>query len=173
MKQAIIFVIGGVVGVVTMLLLCTSGNMPVDCSCAPDVEIPTDPLPPNQGAVIDSTEFYGMMTAFDNQPVAPVPPIIDPVTGEETPPPPETNENIGQWGGKIGALALMELVNGIQNPEDSYIYFRYGLKADGAVNKTFLMFYRKPAISVGSEALFLRSPDDAASFCPTVCNLND
>jgi hypothetical protein len=175
MKQVLIFITGGVVGVVVMLLLCTSGYMPVDCSCSIEAVPGADTLPPDQGVLIDTNQFAALESAFQNQVLPPT--VVTVASGAISST--ETafihGDNLGKWGGKIGALALMDLVNGLENPEDKFIDYRFGLMQEGGVNKTFLLFYRKSGLRSGEEApaIFLRSADDAESFCPTVCTLDN
>ena len=155
MNKTIVFLLGLVIGILMIFILCKTKLITLDCGCKTDNSIVV--LPPDQGKEISSQEFISMRDSFQNN-LARL--RAKAGLGNGT-------ADTGSWGGRIGRVALQNLINSLPNnepPDKQYIDFNFGLSV-GLNPKTCVMFMAETT----PKASYYISSGVPSSYCPPRC----
>jgi hypothetical protein len=157
MKNVYFFIAGVAVSVTTFIILCRLDALPLECSNSENVEDTTGVvLPHNQGIVITENDYNQLKNNFENK-----------IRANTLP---GASIGHGAFGGRIGKIALLELLNNL-SPSEEYVDFRFGLSDDPVSPNTYILFKSKGFIHDGSERiLFISNGGDDDSWCPPRCN---
>ncbi len=153
MKTSVIYFLGLLTGILLMVVLCLTNNMPIKCcSEKSDNGLVKDSIPPDQGVVISRLEFDALSDSFQ---------VHNPGISNDS--------SQGYWGGKIGKLALKAVLNKLDSNEQ-FVNYRFGISNHGKIKRTHLMFASGEVDSAGNQAyFFITNSAMSTVFCPPTC----
>ncbi|MFM9945333.1 MAG: hypothetical protein ACKVQB_08895 [Bacteroidia bacterium] len=166
MKPAVVFLLGLATGVVLMIVMCITDNMPIDCGSCDELTQPNDSLPSSHGDSITVNESWTLINKFSS----------DFINVSAHP----TRYVAGVYGGRIGKQALALLLADPRN-QGEFINFRFGFSTELLTGnpppnpplqpgKVYLIM-SKGALQEGApnNGLIIKSSREFDAFCPSRC----